>query len=177
MAKTTLSVLLAGFGGQGILFAGKVLAYTGLFAGKQVSWLPSYGPQMRGGTANCTVVISDEEIGSPLVTRPDYLLVMNQPSFDKFEPEIAGGGALFADSSLIHTRSARTDVRASYVEATRLAVDAGLRGLANTVLLHRLIAQTGLLSLEKLQKALKACIPAGQEALLHNNLRALSLGV
>ena len=105
-----LHMLLAGFGGQGILFAGKVAAQVGMLKEKQVSWLPSYGPEMRGGAANCSVIISDEEVGSPLVTAPDILVAMNLPSFDKFEASVKAGGWLIVDSSLINKKSSRTDI-------------------------------------------------------------------
>ena len=108
--KTT-QILIAGFGGQGILFAGKFLAYKGLMEDKQVSWLPSYGPEMRGGTANCSVIISDEEIGAPTITNPDVLVAMNLPSFDKFEPTVKAGGLMIVDSSLVAKKSEREDIK------------------------------------------------------------------
>ena len=104
------SFLFSGFGGQGILFAGKFLAYKGLTDGKQVSWLPSYGPEMRGGTASCGVIISDEPVGSPIVTNPDVLVAMNLPSLDKYESAVNPGGISFADSTLIERRVERGDV-------------------------------------------------------------------
>ena len=119
--STTRNILLAGFGGQGILFAGKVIAYAGLMDSKEISWLPSYGPEMRGGTANCSVCISDEAIGSPLVTNPDIFVAMNLPSFDKFINDVQPGGIVLIDSSLIDKKVERTDVTAFYVPATKLA--------------------------------------------------------
>lgn len=174
--KKTVSVLLAGFGGQGILFAGKVLASAGLLTGKKVSWLPSYGPEMRGGTANCGVVLSDTEIGSPLVLHPDYLVVMNEPSFERFEPMTAKGGKLIADSSLVVGHSKRPDITESRVDATRLAQENHLCGLANIIMLGRLIRESGILSVSAVQKALAACIPDAKKALLAGNLAALELG-
>lgn len=112
---SALNILYAGFGGQGILFSGKFLAYEGLIAGKHVSWLPSYGPEMRGGTANCSVIISDEEVGSPIVDKPDVLVVMNLPSLDKYENEVVPGGKIFVDSTLIERKVERTDVDVFYV--------------------------------------------------------------
>ena len=113
--------LLAGFGGQGILFSGKLLAKLGMSAGKEVSWLPSYGPEMRGGTANCSVIIDDEMIGSPLVTTPDILVAFNLPSLEKFENKVVSGGSIFIDSSLINIKCSRDDVNAYYVPATELS--------------------------------------------------------
>ena len=104
--------LFSGFGGQGILFAGKLLAYKGLTEDRQVSWLPSYGPEMRGGTASCSVILSDEPVGSPIVTRPDVLVAMNLPSLDKFEDAVAPGGIIFVDSTLVERKVKRTDVTA-----------------------------------------------------------------
>ena len=108
--SNTCRMLFAGFGGQGILFAGKFLAYKGLIEGKQVSWLPSYGPEMRGGTANCSVIISDEPIGSPIVDKPDVLVAMNLPSLEKYENEVVSGGKIFVDSTMIDKKVDRTDV-------------------------------------------------------------------
>ena len=118
---TTNRILIAGFGGQGVLFAGKFLAYKGLCEGRQLSWLPSYGPEMRGGTANCNVVLSDEPIGSPIVTSPDILIAMNLPSLDKFEDAVVPGGAIFVDSTLIERKVKRDDVRVFYIPATQMA--------------------------------------------------------
>ncbi len=128
--KTT-QYLFAGFGGQGILFAGKFAAYKGLIEEKQVSWLPSYGPEMRGGTASCSVIISDEPVGSPIVSKPDVLVAMNLPSLDKYEGDVAPGGVIFADSTLIERKVARDDVTVHYIPATKLASDTGMPTLAN----------------------------------------------
>lgn len=108
-------ILIAGFGGQGILFAGKFLAYKGLIENKNVSWLPSYGPEMRGGTASCNVIVSDEPVGSPIVSSPDVLIAMNLPSLDKYENSVKSGGVIFADSSLIERKVARKDVTVYYI--------------------------------------------------------------
>ena len=126
----TTEIILAGFGGQGILFAGKILAYCGLIAGKELSWLPSYGPEMRGGTANCSVCISDEPIGSPLVTTPDYLIAMNGPSYKKFIDAVKPGGLVLFDNSIVEETCERTDITAISLPATDLATDAGLNGAA-----------------------------------------------
>ena len=133
-----LNIVFAGFGGQGILFAGKVVAYAGLIEGRELSWLPSYGPEMRGGTANCSICLSDEPIGSPLVTNPNVLIAMNRPSLDKFVNEVEPGGTILLDSSLIDERVERDDVTVFYVPASKLAEENGLKGLANLILVGKL---------------------------------------
>lgn len=169
-------ILLAGFGGQGILFAGKFLAYTGMIQGMEVSWLPSYGPEMRGGTANCSVVISDEQIGSPIVSNPDILICMNLPSLDKFEATIAERGLLFIDSSLIERKTARTDVNAHYIPATQLAYDNDMQGLANMIVLGKVIKEAGICGPEVVNEAMKKTVPERKKALFDKNLEAINLG-
>ena len=134
-------ILIAGFGGQGILFSGKFLAYEGLIDGKEVSWLPSYGPEIRGGTANCSIIISDTKIGSPIVDTPDVLIAMNAPSFDKYINEIVPGGQVFVDSSLISKKSERTDIEAYYIPATKLASDNGMSTLANMIIVGKILKE------------------------------------
>ena len=141
-------ILIAGFGGQGILFSGKFLAYEGLLEEKEVSWLPSYGPEMRGGTANCSIILSDEPIGSPIVLNPDILIAMNLPSLDKYENETASGGQIFVDSSLIDKKVERDDVEVYYIPATRLASEEGLNGLANMIMIGHFIKKTDLWQLK-----------------------------
>ena len=131
-------IVIAGFGGQGLLFSGKVLAYAGLLEGRELSWLPSYGPEMRGGTANCNVILSDTPVGSPIVQHPNVLMVMNNPSLDKYEDTVAPGGKIFVDSTLIGRKVRRTDVEAYYIPATGLAGEMGVPTLANTVYTHRM---------------------------------------
>ena len=172
----TTNILLAGFGGQGILFAGKFIAYKGLLEEKQISWLPSYGPEMRGGTSNCTVVISDEDIGSPSVSTPDVLVAMNLPSFDKFEPKIAKGGILFADSTLISKKSERDDIKTVYIPATELANANGLGGFANVIILGKIVKETGIFDYEDFKDYLISNIPATKTALIEKNAKALELG-
>ena len=135
----TNQILLAGFGGQGILFSGKFLAYDGLLEEREVSWLPSYGPEMRGGTCNCSVILSDTKIGSPIVANPDILIAMNLPSLDRFESAAVPGAKIFVDSSLIDRKVARSDVEAYYIPATRIASDEGLSGLANMIMIGLMI--------------------------------------
>jgi 2-oxoglutarate ferredoxin oxidoreductase subunit gamma len=169
-------ILIAGFGGQGILFAGKFLVYAGMLGGSEVSWLPSYGPEMRGGTANCSVIFSDTPIGSPIVDTPDILIAMNLPSLDKFERSVRPGGKLFIDSALIARPAARSDVEAHYVPATRLADERGLQSLANMIMLGRVLAQTPLCPPETVDAAMKKVVPERKKALLSKNLEALRVG-
>ena len=169
--------LLAGFGGQGILFSGKVIAYSGLMDGKEVSWLPSYGPEMRGGTANCSVCISDEPIGSPLVLSPDVLLAMNLPAFYPFIDSVAPGGVAVIDCTLIDKKSSRTDITAIYVPATALASENDLQGLANIILIGAILKHTGFADFEAVKKAIDKCVPPKKRHLIEANLRAIELGM
>jgi len=172
----TTRILLSGFGGQGILFAGKQLAKTAMHKDLQVSWLPSYGPEMRGGTANCSVIISDREVGSPIVTTPDVLIALNLPSFDKFEPAVAAGGMLVADSSLIDKKSARTDIKAYYIPATKMASDAGLEGMANVIVLGYLLKITGLFEYDEFLELMVGSIPPAKAKLIEKNKAAMAMG-
>ncbi len=173
----TNEFLLAGFGGQGILFAGKLLAYVGLYAGKEVSWLPSYGPEMRGGTCNCSVTLSDDPIGSPLILEPSELLVMNTPSFDKFINTVKAGGMAFIDSTLVEGTTDRTDIKCFYVPATQMANDNGLKGMANIILTGKILKETGISDMEVIEKAIKKVIPPKKANLTEANLKALKLGM
>lgn len=173
----TKEIILAGFGGQGILFAGKLLAYIGLLDGKEVSWLPSYGPEMRGGTANCSVCISDAPIGSPLVVEPDVLIAMNGPSYDKFIGSVKKGGIAIIDSTLITSKSDRTDISCFYVPSTEMAAQHEMKGMANIILAGKLIKETGLASAEVIKAALSKIIPPKKATLVDVNLNALKLGM
>lgn len=173
--KTT-NLLIAGFGGQGVLFAGKFLAYKALLEGKQLSWLPSYGPEMRGGTANCSVIVSDEPVGSPIVSKPDVLMVMNLPSLDKYEESTVAGGKIFVDSTLIERKVVRTDVDAYYIPATRLAKEAGFPTLANMIMVGKLIKESGMVSYEGIRDALAKVVSAKKADLLEVNLKAIEIG-
>ncbi|MDR1209342.1 MAG: 2-oxoacid:acceptor oxidoreductase family protein [Clostridiales bacterium] len=170
------NILLAGFGGQGILFAGKFLVYAGMLEGREVSWLPSYGPEMRGGTANCGVILSDEPVGSPIVTSPDVLIALNLPSFDTFEKACAPGAFVFADSTLIQREAARTDIAAFYIPATRMAEEAGLKGLANMIITGKAIKETGLIARDTVRAAMGKVISEKKMKLFDLNLRAIELG-
>ncbi len=172
-----LNVLFTGFGGQGILFTGKVMAYASLMEGKELSWLPSYGPEMRGGTASCSVCISDKTIGSPLVVNPDVLVAMNLPSLEKFEKDVVPGGMIIVDSSIVKKEVTRTDVTVIRIEASRIAEENGLKGAANMVILGRLFKETGFCSAENLDLGLQKSIPAKKANLLESNRKAISLGI
>ena len=172
-----MRIVFAGFGGQGLLFAGKVVAYAGLIDEREVSWLPSYGPEMRGGTANCSVTVSDEPIGSPLVMDPNVLVAMNQPSLMKFESEVTKGGKVFVDTSLISRLPERDDIEVHAIEATNMAEEAGLKGLANIVLVGKVLKETGFCSPETIDAAIRKAVPARKAALVEKNLLALKLGM
>ena len=174
---STANYLFAGFGGQGILFSGKVLAYKGLMEGKNVSWLPSYGPEMRGGTANCSVIISDTPVGSPIVSKPDVLIAMNLPSLDMFENSVKEGGMIFVDSSLIERKVTRTDVKVFYIPATQLASDNNIAKLANMIIVGKVLKETnGFENEEGVNEALKKVISAKHSDMLEVNLNAMRLG-
>lgn len=172
----TTQLLIAGFGGQGVLFAGKFLAYKGLTEGRQLSWLPSYGPEMRGGTANCSVILSDEPIGSPIVSHPDVLIAMNIPSLDKYEPAVVPGGKILVDSSLIDRKVQREDVTSFYVPATELAREIGAPTLANMILVGKFIRETGAVSYDALEDALHKVVSARHQDLFEINKRAIETG-
>ena len=173
--KTT-QILIAGFGGQGVLFAGKFLAYKGMLEEKNVSWLPSYGPEMRGGTANCSVILSDMPVGSPIITEPDVLVAMNLPSLQKFVDTVVPGGKIFIDSTLIDAKVERTDVEVFYIPATQLAKDAGFATLSNMVLTGKVMKETGVLSFENNKDTFEAFIPAKKANLIEINCQALQTG-
>ena len=172
----TNKIILAGFGGQGILFAGKQIAMAGMNSGTQVTWLPSYGPEQRGGTCNCSIIISDEPIPSPYVGFPDTLVAFNVQSFDKFEPRIAKGGVLFADSFLISKKSERDDVTAYYIPATKLANDIDAPKLANVIMLGYVMAKTNIFDYEYFKNCLTGFLPASKAALAQLNAKAFDIG-
>ncbi|NLN55882.1 MAG: 2-oxoacid:ferredoxin oxidoreductase subunit gamma [Clostridiales bacterium] len=170
------AILLAGFGGQGILFAGKQLVTAGMNLNKQVSWLPSYGPEMRGGTCNCSVNIDDEPIGSPLVTNPDVLLAFNKPSYDKFINKVKPGGFVFIDSSLINEKCGRTDITALYIPATEIADKNGFAKLANVVMLGAVIRILNLFTKEQFIDCLVQSTPKSKPELAELNKKAFEIG-
>ena len=169
-------ILIAGFGGQGVLFAGQLLAYAAMDAGKEVTWIPSYGPEMRGGTANCTVIISDEEIGSPTVRNPAAVIAMNLPSLDKYEPLVKAGGVLVVNTSLIKRAVLRSDVRPVLIDANTAAEQLGNQRLANMVLLGGLLANLPVIKMEQLEEAIRLHTPQRHQKLVPLNLQALELG-
>ncbi|MEG0229360.1 MAG: 2-oxoacid:acceptor oxidoreductase family protein [Oscillospiraceae bacterium] len=172
----SLNIIFAGFGGQGILFSGKIVAYSGLIDKKEVSWLPSYGPEMRGGTANCSVCVSENPIGSPLIINPDVLIAMNNPSYDKFISEVVKDGIAIIDSTLVDRKCNREDVKAYYIPATKMAEDNNLHGLANMIILGKVLKETSFASFETVKKAISKCVPAKKQHLLEPNLKAVELG-
>lgn len=171
------NIIFAGFGGQGILFSGKVVAYCGLIDDKEVSWLPSYGPEMRGGTANCSVCVSDAPIGSPLVTEPDVLVVMNAPSYDKFIDAVKPGGMVIMDATLVDREVSRTDIQVHKVPATQMSMDQDLQSLANMILVGKLLKEDPFASIETVERSIQKCVPAAKAHLLEPNMRAIRLGM
>lgn len=169
--------VLAGFGGQGVLFAGKVIATAGLIEDRELSWLPSYGPEMRGGTANCSVSLSDEPIGSPLVLEPNMLVAMNQPSYDKFIDTVEPGGFVVVDSTLVLNMKMRDDVTICAIPATEMAENAGLKGLSNIILTGKLWALTQFCQRETLDAAIDHVVPAKKQAMVELNKRAIQMGI
>jgi len=168
-------VVLAGFGGQGVMTAGQLLAYAGMAEGKQVIWIPSYGPEMRGGTANCTVVISDSRIGSPIINNPISACVFNRPSLDKFAPLIRPGGLLLINSSLIDVKSGRTDITEVLIPANDIAMKAGSPKVLNMVMLAAYVEQTDIVKFATLEKILTEKMGSKPE-LLEINRTALAEG-
>ncbi len=170
-------MLFAGFGGQGLLFMGKVLAYAGMLIDKQVTWIPSYGPEMRGGTANCSVIISDEEIASPLVNRPDILVAMNQPSLDKFVSDVKDGGLIIVNSSIIKDVPELPNCEVIQVPANDLAMELGNVKSANMVVMGVLLQKLTDISKEDVFNALAEIVPAGREKILELNKKAIEIGL
>jgi len=169
-------VIMAGFGGQGILLIGKMLAYAGMHEGKEVSWLPSYGPEMRGGTCNCTVVISDRPVGSPVIRSPRAVLAMNLPSLDKFEGDVRPGGLLLINSSLINREPARTDLTVVKVPANEIANSLGNPRAANMVALGAYLGATGAVAIAEVEAVVRETFSAKPQ-LVDSNLLALHRGV
>ncbi len=169
-------ILIAGFGGQGVLFAGQVLAYAAMDTGHEVTWIPSYGPEMRGGTANCTVVIADEEIGSPLVQYPPAVVALNLPSFDKYEALVQPGGVLVVNQSMVDRKAQRDDITVLYIPGNEMAEACGNRRLLNMVMTGALLAAFPVMSLDEAKTALKAHLPAKHQKLIPNNFAAMDKG-
>ncbi|TAH51262.1 MAG: 2-oxoacid:ferredoxin oxidoreductase subunit gamma [Chloroflexota bacterium] len=169
-------IIISGFGGQGVLFAGQLLAYAALAEGRHVTWIPSYGPEMRGGTAHCTVIISEKEIGSPLVQHPTAALVMNPPSMEKYAPLVKTDGVLILDATLIEQRSARIDLDEIAIPAKAIADELGTPQIANVVMLGALIAATHVVSIETMNEVIAQHLSARHRDKLEANQRALQRG-
>ena len=169
-------ILIAGFGGQGVLFAGQVLAYAAMDTGKEVTWIPSYGPEMRGGTANCTTVIADEEIGSPLAQNPPAVIALNLPSLEKYEELVQPGGVIVVNKSMIDRKVERDDITVIYVPGNEMAEECGNRRMLNTVMTGALLAAFPILSLDDVKAALKAHLPERHQKLIPNNFDAMDKG-
>lgn len=170
-------IIIAGFGGQGILSAGRLLAYAGMIENKNVSWLPSYGPEMRGGTANCHVIISDDTVGSPIINNITSLIVMNRPSLDKFERAVVKGGIILSDCSLVDRSPKRTDVEVYELPATKMASDMGNLTYANIIILGKLLKITGIVSKESFIKALEEVLPKKYHHMIPDEIKALEAGM
>ncbi|MBO4364491.1 MAG: 2-oxoacid:acceptor oxidoreductase family protein [Clostridia bacterium] len=169
-------IILAGFGGQGILSMGKFIAMAGLEEGKNVSWLPSYGPEMRGGTANCNVIVAEEEVGSPIVNKATTIIVMNQPSLEKFEKFLVPGGVVILDKSLVPVMPEREDVEVYAIPATEMAYEMGNATFAGIILLGKLIEVTGVVSRESFEKALYKILPPRKHSMIPDEMKALETG-
>lgn len=169
-------IIIAGFGGQGVLFAGQVLAYAAMDNGKEVTWIPSYGPEMRGGTANCTVVIADEEIGSPIVKHPSAVIAMNQPSLEKYEPLVSESGTLLINASLVDRAAERTDIQSFYLPANEIAETIGDKRMATIVMVGALLTVIPVLPIEAIEATLQEHLPERHKKLLPLNFQALRSG-
>ncbi len=169
-------LIIAGFGGQGVLFGGQVVAYAAMDVGKEVTWIPSYGPEMRGGTANCTVVIADEEIGSPLVEHPSLAIALNLPSFDRYEEILQKGGTLVVNQSMVDRGARRSDIKVIFVPCNQIAEEIGERKLLNMVAIGALMTALPEITLADIEKTLTAHIPARHKDLLEKNCQALRRG-
>jgi 2-oxoglutarate ferredoxin oxidoreductase subunit gamma len=169
-------IIIAGFGGQGILSMGQILAYAGLLEGKNASWLPSYGPEMRGGTANCNVVISDEPVSSPIVKEADTVIVMNLPSLEKFEKNVQGDGNLLINSSLISENTSRSDVKVHRIPANDIADELGNAKVANMVMLGDYVELSKIVTKQSIIKSLEKILGTLSEDLIQINEKALKLG-
>ncbi|MBQ9624643.1 MAG: 2-oxoacid:acceptor oxidoreductase family protein [Clostridia bacterium] len=169
-------IIVAGFGGQGVLRLGQLITYAGMIDGKEVSWLPSYGPEMRGGTANCHVMYSDMPVGSPIVTEATTLITLNGPATDKFEPVVKPGGDIFVNSSIVERKIERNDVNAFYVPANDIANELGNSRIINMVMLGAYLERSKLFSEEIAEKALRHVLGASKEKLIPINIQAMREG-
>ncbi len=173
----TCKIVISGFGGQGILAAGSLLAYAAMLQDKYVSWLPSYGPEKRGGTSNCHVVISDEPVGSPYITNPRAAVVMSKPAFEKYENLLEKDGLLIADSLAVTGKTSRTDIQVIEIPATKLAVESGVAKMANMILIGKLLNETGVLGKDFVIEAIHKVLPENKHYLIPDEIRTLEMGM
>ncbi|TYP56680.1 2-oxoacid:acceptor oxidoreductase family protein [Thermosediminibacter litoriperuensis] len=172
-----MEVIMAGFGGQGIMLMGEILAHSAMLEGREVSWIPSYGPEMRGGTANCMVVISDKRIPSPIISSPDILVAMNKPSMDKFTPTVKSGGIVILNRALIDEKPARQDIEIIEVDASGIADELGNMKVANMVALGVLVGRTGIVKPETVLKSIDYFLPEHRKNMIEINEKALMRGI
>jgi 2-oxoglutarate ferredoxin oxidoreductase subunit gamma len=170
------SIIISGFGGQGVLFGGQLLAYAGMDNGRFVTWIPSYGPEMRGGTANCTVIISDEPVGAPIVAQPDIALVFNQPSYAKYEPLVRPDGLLVVNNSIVVADAPRTDLEVVQIPANELAAEFGTSKMLNLAMIGAMLARNPVLPIAALEQALRDHLPVSKQQFLQGNLDVLHAG-
>lgn len=171
-----VKIVIAGFGGQGVLFIGKILAYAAMMSEKKVSWLPSYGPEMRGGSANCHIVISDSDIGTPIVTEADILIVLSLPALDKFESIVKRDGIIFADKAVMDYGERKSDTKIKYINARQTAREIENDSLSNMVMLGAVLAETGILALEQVELAIRNNIPKSKQELINKDIKAVLAG-
>lgn len=172
----THEVIMAGFGGQGVMSMGQLLAYAGMAEGKKVSWIPSYGPEQRGGTANCSVIVSEADVASPIVIEPTSVIIMNQPSLDKFEDQVVPGGVMIVNSSLCTRPARRKDLTVVSIPTTEIALELGNTKIANIVALGAFLELTGAVKFESVEAALKKVLPEHRHNLIPLNKQALEKG-
>jgi 2-oxoglutarate ferredoxin oxidoreductase subunit gamma len=170
----THKLIIAGFGGQGVMLIGQMIAYAGMLEGKEVTWMPSYGPEMRGGTANCTVIVSDKKISSPVVTEATAVVAMNLPSLTKFEGTVKQGGQLFVNTSLIKDKPSRDDVEIYNVDANEIAVSLHNDKVSNMVVLGAIVNKTGVVKLESIEKVMEKLFTGKKAKLIPMNKEALT---
>ncbi|MGE5328131.1 MAG: 2-oxoacid:acceptor oxidoreductase family protein [Deltaproteobacteria bacterium] len=173
----TYNIIFSGFGGQGILSAGKLVAQAAMLEGKNVSWLPSYGPEKRGGTSNCHVIVSDEPVGSPYITSPNLVIAMSKQAFDKYEEIIAEQGIMIYDGNAVSAEPSRDDLKYYKIPATQMAIEAGFSKLANVIFLGKLIGVTDLVKQDYIIEALKEILPEQKHYLIPDEIKLLKMGM
>lgn len=174
--KKNQEIIIAGFGGQGVLSMGQIIAYSAMKEGKEISWMPAYGPEMRGGTANCIVIVSPDRISSPIVTTFDSGIILNQPSLDKFADKIKPGGMLLCEQSTIITPCSRTDIEILMIPATEKAVAMGKKQIANMILLGAFLERRPIVAIKNVLQALREVLPERHHHLILLNEEALTIG-